>query len=104
MTPADWDTLKELFKLIKAFCDFTARMKGRAKTGLYRAFWKVLLAIHKLVEEYKRHSAHYTTLTLSNQYTEREDRDIEVNYILISIYNTLGKLYKYQELLPQSPA
>lgn len=60
-------------------------------------------AIHKLVEEYKRHSAHYTILALNNQYIKREDGDIEVNYILISIYNVLGKLHKYQELLPQSP-
>lgn len=45
-------------------------------------------------------------LALNNQYNEAEDAggDIEVNYIWISINNALGKLYKYQELLPQSPA
>lgn len=104
LTPADWDTLKELFELTKPFRDFTARMEGRAKVGSYRALWKVLPAIHKLVEEYERHSTHYTALALSNQYTEGEDGDMEVNYILISINNALGKLHKYQELLPQSPA
>lgn len=66
-----------------------------AKTRLYGAFWKVLLAIHKLVEKYKRYSAHYTTLVFSNQYTKREDRDIRVNYILISINKILNKLHKY---------
>lgn len=104
LTPVDWDTLKELFELTKSFRDFTAQMEGRAKTGSYGALWEVLPAIHKLVEEYERHSAHYTALALSNQYIERKDGDIEVNYILISIHNALGKLYKYQELLSQSLA
>ncbi len=89
--------------LIKLFRDFTTWIKGCAKTRLYGALWKVLLVIYKLVEKYKRHSAYYTTLAFSNQYIEREDRDIAVNYILISINNALGKLHKYQELLSQSP-
>lgn len=103
LTPGDWDTLKELFDLTKPFRDFTARMEGRATTGTYGALWEVLPAIHKIVEEYERHAAHYTALALSNQYME-DAGDMEVNYILISISNALGKLYKYQELLPQSPA
>lgn len=102
LTSVDWDTLKKLFKLTKPFRDFTLWMEGCAKAGLYGAFWEVLPVIYRLVEEYKRYSAHYLALVLSNQYTEGENRDIEVNYLLISIYNALGKLYKYQELLSQS--
>lgn len=54
------------------------------------------------MEEYKRHFAYYIVLALSNQYIENA-YNIKINYILISIHNTLNKLYKYQELLPQSP-
>ncbi len=99
----NWDTLKELFDLTKPFHDFTACIEGRAITGTYGALWEVLPAIYKIVEEYERHATHYMALALSNQYME-DASNIEVNYILIFINNTLGKLYKYQELLPQSPA
>lgn len=62
----DWDIFKELFELIKFFCDFTTWIEGRAKTELYQTLWKVLLIFYKLVEEYKKHLAHYTTLAVSN--------------------------------------
>lgn len=98
------DTLKELFKLTKLFRDFITWIEDRTKSRLYRAAWEVLSAIHKLAKEYKRYSAYYNILILNNLYIEWKDRDIEINYILIFIYNALGKLHKYQELLPQSPA
>lgn len=79
-------------------------MEGCTNTGLYGALLKVLPTIYKLVKEYKRHSANYTALVHSNQYTKREDEDIEVKYIWISMNNILSKLHKYQELLLQSPA
>lgn len=92
--------------MTKPFYDFTACMKGRLTTGRYEAFWEVLPAIHKIVEECKRFVAHYQALALNNQYTKGEDiaGNMEVHFILISINNALGKLHKYQELLPQSPA
>lgn len=38
LTPADWDTLKELYNLTKPFRDFTAQMEGRAN----RIIWSSL--------------------------------------------------------------
>lgn len=91
MTLIAWDTFKELFELIKFFCDFIARMGGCAKTRLYGVLWKVLPLIYKLVEEYKRHLAYYMTLAMSNQYIKSSENraDMEVNYILIFIKNVL---------------
>lgn len=106
LTPGDWDTLKELYDLTKPLRDFTARMEGRATTGLYGALWEVLPAIELMVSEYKRFAAHYTALVLNNQYgeAEGEESDMETSYILLCINNALAKLMKYQELLPHSPA
>lgn len=54
-----------------------------------------------IVLEYKKFVFHYVALVLSNQYskTKEKELDIENNYSLLYINNTLGKLIKYQELI-----
>lgn len=102
----DWDILKELYNLTRPFRDFNARMKGHATTSLYGALWKVLPAIELLVSEYKRFAKQYTALALSNEGSEveGENSDMEYSHILLCINNALHKLIKYQGLLPHSPA
>lgn len=74
MTHINWGTPKEMFELIKHFCDFTIQIKSHVKTRLYRALLKVLSAIYKLVEKYKRYLTHCIILALWNQYTKEEYR------------------------------
>lgn len=102
LTPDDWDTLKELYNLTRPFQDFTACIEGHATTGLYKALWEVLPAIELLVSEYKRFAKQYTTLALSNEGSEveKENSDMEYSHILLCINNVLHKLIKYQGLLP----
>lgn len=107
LTPKDWDRLKELYNLTKLFGDFIARMKDCTINGLYRALWKVFLAIKLMVMEYyKRFAAQYTALVIYNQYDEVKKRysHKKTNFILVCINNTLTKLIKYQEFLSQSLA
>lgn len=103
LTFINTDILKKLFELIKSFYDFIIWIEDYTKIRLYRALQKVLPSIYKLIEKYKRYSAHYMTLAMNNQYIKRGKNgvDIKVHYILISINKILDKLYKYQELLSQ---
>lgn len=105
LTPGDWDTLKELYKLTKLFRDFIARIEDCTITGSYRALWKVFLAIKLMVMEYyKRFAIQYTALVIYNQYDEVKERysDKKTNFILVCINNTLTKLIKYQKFFSQS--
>lgn len=91
LTPAGWDTLKELYNLTKLFRDFTACIVGRATTGSCGAQWEVLLAIKLVVTEYKRFATQYTALAIHNYYGEVEEgnSDMKTNFILLFINNAL---------------
>ena len=54
-----------------------------------------------MVSEYKRFAAQYIALAIHTQHSklEREESDIETNFILLYINNVLAKLMKNQELL-----
>ncbi len=51
LTLSDWDTLKELYDLIKSFRDLIIYIKSYITNGSYGALWEVMPAIELLVLE-----------------------------------------------------
>lgn len=51
LTASDLNTLKELYNLTKPYCDFIAYIEGQVIIEIYNTLCKLLLEIHKIIDE-----------------------------------------------------
>lgn len=68
----DWETIKKLYKIDNFFCDFTTLIKDYKITGLYEAFYKILLIIELMILKYKNFAAYYPTLSFYDYFFRKK--------------------------------